>query len=79
MRLLDRDCNVPRQLYSIDPDYLGTGIATFVVQTIFFVLRLSARVLGVGRWGWDDHICIVAYVSFASIIDGRLATEPGKS
>lgn len=36
---------------------------TFVVQTLFFVLRITARVLGSGTWGWDDHICIAAYVS----------------
>lgn len=47
----------------VDPDYLGTGVGTFLVQTLFFGLRIVSRCMGVGKWGWDDHVCILAYVS----------------
>lgn len=63
LRLLDYDCDVPQRIDTVDPDYLGTAIATFLVQSLFFVLRIMSRWMGVGKWGWDDHICILAYVS----------------
>lgn len=63
MRLLDEDCGLPRRIDTVDPDYLGTGVGTFLVQTLFFGLRIVSRCMGVGKWGWDDHVCILAYVS----------------
>lgn len=47
----------------MDPEYTTTALIAFVVQTLFYALRLSTKFLRLGTWGWDDGACAVAYVS----------------
>ncbi|KAJ4387524.1 hypothetical protein N0V93_008118 [Gnomoniopsis smithogilvyi] len=61
-RLLYNECDLPRPVWTIDPDYTTTAIVAFVFQTLFFALRVSTKLLRLGTWGWDDGACAVAYV-----------------
>ncbi|KAF3760771.1 hypothetical protein M406DRAFT_334388 [Cryphonectria parasitica EP155] len=52
---------MPQPVWSVDPDFWTAAIIVFIIQTAFFSLRITARMIGLGKWGWDDWTCIVAY------------------
>lgn len=62
VRVLYNDCNLPRPVWAVDPEYIATAAITFVVQTVTYALRVAARIMKLGTWGWDDHACAFAYV-----------------
>lgn len=68
IRILYEDCDVPRPIWTRDPDFTTTAIVAFVVQTGFYSLRIAAKFLRLGTWGWDDGSCAVAYVRGALVL-----------
>lgn len=62
-RKLNYDCDVAQPVWTIDPAYVAAAIIVFVIQTFFFGLRITARLLKLGTWGLDDTTCVAAYVS----------------
>lgn len=61
-RKLYYDCDVPRPVWTVDPAYVSTAIIVFIIQTLFFALRIAARFMKMGTWGLDDTTCVIAYV-----------------
>lgn len=65
-------CDLPRPVSTVDPEYTLTAIILFVIQTLVFIPRIASRLFGLGRWSKDDTSCVVAYVSFITILESPL-------
>lgn len=65
-------CDLPRPISTVDPEYTLTATILFVIQSLVFIPRIATRLFGLGRWSKDDTSCIVAYVSFTTILKSRL-------
>lgn len=61
-RVLYYDCDLPKPIWAVDPEYTTTAVIAFVIQTLFYAMRLATKLLRLGTWGWDDGACAVAYV-----------------
>ncbi|KAI3395049.1 hypothetical protein diail_1872, partial [Diaporthe ilicicola] len=61
-RHLYNECDLPRPISTVDPEYTLTAIILFVVQTLVFIPRIATRLMGLGKWYKDDTTCIAAYV-----------------
>ena len=55
-------CELPRPISTVDPEYKVTAVILFVVQTLFFIPRITTRLFGLGQWYKDDATCVAAYV-----------------
>ncbi|KAH8768241.1 hypothetical protein F5883DRAFT_554237 [Diaporthe sp. PMI_573] len=61
-RQLYYKCELPRPISTVDPEYKVTAVILFVVQTLFFIPRITTRLFGLGQWYKDDATCVAAYV-----------------
>lgn len=65
-------CDLPRPISTVDPEYTLTATILFVIQSLVFIPRIASRLFGLGQWSKDDTSCVVAYVSFTSILESPL-------